>query len=197
MASGAPAPGVLSPDPVYAPIGGIFARYAAGGWSHIRLVEWLNGDPRIPPPPHRAAWTCSTIQALLRNPIYCGPVRYNHRPEGGYAPTAPGSAFLAPGRHPPLIDAATFARATEQRATAFTRPSYTRHALALGVGLFVCVSCGGPMTPSQQAPGLFYRCSWRQRRKGSPAQPGTAMGYAGGLAEEALLRAMRRLRAAP
>jgi len=196
--SGAPMRGVLLPDPVYAPIvREIFVRYAAGGWSHIRLVEWLNGAPCIPPPPHRVEWTCATIQALLRNPIYCGLVRYNHRPEGRYTRAAPGSAFLAQGRHPALIDAATFARVAERRAAAFTRPSYARHAPPVGAGVFVCVSCGGPMTPSHQEPGLVYRCSWRQRRKGNGAPPHTAPAYAGGLAEEALLREVRRLRAAP
>jgi len=189
---------LLAPDPVYAPIvGDIFARYAAGGWSHIRLVAWLNGDPRIPPPPGKDEWTCSTIQALLRNPLYCGLVRYNHRPEGRYDRAAPGSEFLASGRHAALINRATFDRVAERRATAFTRPGYQRHADTLGVGLFVCASCGGPMTPSHQEPGLFYRCSWYQRRKGSRGEAHTAMGYAGAIAEEALLREVRRLRLIP
>lgn len=189
---------LLAPDPVYAPIvRDIFARYAAGGWSHIRLVAWLNGDPRIPPPPGKDEWTCSTIQALLRNPLYCGLVRYNHRPEGRYDRAAPGSEFLAPGRHAALINRATFERVAEQRAAAFTRPRYQRHADTVGGGLFVCASCGGPMTPSRQEPGLFYRCSWYQRRKGSRGEAHTAMGYAGTIAEEALLREVRRLRLAP
>lgn len=183
-------------DPVYAPmVREIFVRYAAGGWSHISLVEWLNGDPAIPPPPGRRTWQCSTIQALLRNPFYCGLVRYNRRPEGRYASAAPGSAFLAPGHHPALIDEATFVRAAAQRDAAFTRPRYARHAPAVGDGLFVCAACGGPMTPSHQEPGLFYRCSWRQRRRGDPAQLHEAPGYVGGLAEEALLREVRRLQA--
>ena len=188
---------LLAPDPVYAPIvRDIFARYAAGGWSHIRLVAWLNGDPRIPPPPGKDEWTCSTIQALLRNPLYCGLVRYNHRPEGRYDRAAAGSEFLVPGRHAALINRATFDRVAERRAAAFTRPRYQRHADTLGVGLFVCASCGGPMTPSRQEPGLFYRCSWYQRRKGSRGEAHTAMGYAGAIAEEALLREVRRLRPA-
>jgi len=207
VASGAGAPvpeagrcprALLAPDPVYAPIvQEIFARYAAGGWSRIRLVEWLNSDPRIPPPPGRTHWICSTIHALLRNPLYCGLVRYNHRPEGRYERAGPGSEFLAPGRHPALIDRATFERVAERSAAAFTRPSYHQHEAALGAGLFVCASCGGPMTPSRQAPHLFYRCSWYQRRKGVSGAPHTAMGYAGGVAEEALLREVRRLRATP
>lgn len=53
------------------------------------------------------------------------------------------------------------------------------------------------MTPSRQEPGLFYRCSWYQRRKGSRGEAHTAMGYAGAIAEEALLREVRRLRPAP
>jgi len=194
--SGRRPPGLLVPDPVFAPlVREIFARYAAGGWSHIRLVDWLNDDPRIPPPPGRSEWTCPTIRDVLRNPLYAGLVRYNHRPEGRYDRAAPGDAFLAPGRHAALIDRATFKRAAEQRASAFTRPGYRRHAVTLGAGLFVCASCGGPMTPSHQEPGLFYRCGWYQRRKGSRDAPHAAMGYAGGIAEEALLREVRRLRA--
>ena len=193
--SGRRSPGQLIPDDVYAPIvREIFSRYAAGGWSHIRLVAWLNSDPHIPPPPHKVEWTCVTIQALLRNPLYCGLVRYNHQPEGRYERAAPGSAFVAPGRHPALIDRATFDRVAERRAAAFTRPGYQRHADTLGAGLFVCASCGGPMTPSHQEPGLFYRCSWYQRRKGTRSGVHTAMGYAGAIAEEALLREVRRLR---
>jgi hypothetical protein len=197
-ASGPCPPDLLLLDPVYAPIvREIFARYAAGGWSHISLVEWLNGDPAIPTPPGRRTWQCSTIQALLRNPFYCGLVRYNQRPEGRYASAAPGSAFLAPGRHPALIDQETFARAAARRDAAFTRPSYARHAPAVGDGIFVCAACGGPMTPSHQEPGLFYRCSWRQRRRADPDQPHEAPGYVGNLAEEALLREVRRLQAGP
>ncbi len=196
--SGRRPPGLLVPDSMYAPIvQEIFARYASGGWSRIRLVEWLNSDPRIPPPPGRVQWTCSTIHALLRNPLYCGLVRYNHRPEGRYERAGPGSEFLAPGRHPALIDRATFERVAERSAAAFTRPSYHQHEAALGAGLFVCASCGGPMTPSHQAPHLFYRCSWRQRRKGLREAPHTAMGYAGCIAEEALLREARRLHTTP
>jgi len=189
--------GQLIPDDVYAPIvRELFTRYAAGGWSHIRLVAWLNSDPHIPPPPHQVEWTCATIQALLRNPLYCGLVRYNHQPEGRYERAAAGSVFVAPGRHPALIDRATFDRVAERRAAAFTRPGYQRHADSLGVGLFVCTSCGGPMTPSHQEPGMFYRCSWYQRRKGTRSGGHTAMGYAGAIADEALLREVRRLRGA-
>jgi len=193
--SGRRSPGQLIPDDVYAPIvREIFTRYAAGGWSHIRLVTWLNSDPHIPPPPHKVEWTCATIQAMLRNPLYCGLIRYNHQPEGRYERAAPGSAFVAPGQHPALVDRATFDRVAERRAAAFTRPGYQRHADSLGVGLFVCASCGGPMTPSHQEPGLFYRCSWYQRRKGTRSRVHTAMGYAGAIADEALLREVRRLR---
>lgn len=188
-------PSQLILDDVYAPIvREIFTRYAAAGWSRIRLVEWLNSDPHIPPPPSKVEWTCATIQALLRNPLYCGLVRYNHQPEGRYERAAPGNAFVVPGRHPALVDRATFDRVAERRAAAFTRPGYQRHADSLGVGLFVCVSCGGPMTPSHQEPGLFYRCSWYQRRKGTRSGAHTAMGYGGVIADEALLREVQRLR---
>ncbi len=187
-------PGQLILDEVYAPIvREIFTRYAAGGWSHIRLVEWLNSDTHIPPPPHRAEWTCATIQAMLRNPIYCGLVRYNHRPEGRYERAAPGSTFLASGRQPAIIDRATFDCVAEWRAAAFTRPSYDEHEAALGVGLFICTSCGGPMTPSHQVPSMIYRCGWYQRRKGTHKEAYTAMAYAGRIADEALLREVRRL----
>ena len=193
--SGRRSSGQLILDDVYAPIvREIFTRYAAGGWSHIRLVAWLNGDPRTPPPPHKVELTCATNQAMLRNPLYCGLVRYNHQPEGRYERAAPGSAFVVPGRHPALIDRETFDRVAERRAAAFTRPGYQRHADTLGAGLFVCASCGGPMTPSHQEPGLFYRCSWYQRRKGTRSGVHTAMGYAGAIADEALLREVRRLR---
>jgi hypothetical protein len=184
----------LVPDPVYAPlVHAIFTRYATGDWSYLLLAEWLNGDPTIPPPPKEAEWYVSTVAALLCNPLYCGLVRYNHRPEGAYDRAEPGSEFLVPGRHPALIDRALFDRATALRAEASTQPSYTRHTASLGTGLFLCASCGGPMTTSHQGPRMHYRCSWQQRRKGLGGRKHTAPAYAGDLAHEALLREVQRL----
>ena len=184
----------LAPDPIYAPIvREIFARYAAGGWSYTRLVAWLNSDPSIVAPPGRERWIVSAVLAILTNPIYCGLVRYNRRPEGAYERAAPGSAILVQGHHAALIDPATFGAAAVRRAAASTRRSLRAHGASLATGLFVCSSCGGPMTTSHQDAGMLYRCGWQQRRKGVYA-PHTARAYAAGIAHEALLREVRRLR---
>jgi hypothetical protein len=189
--------GFLVPDAVYAPIiQEIFARYATGGWSYVRLVEWLNADPRIPPPPRKTTWSCATIRDVLRNPVYCGLVRYNHRPEGRYERASPGSEFVEPGRHVALIGHDLFDRVAERRAATKTRADYRRHQPVLGTGLFVCTACGGPMTASHQGPNMLYRCSWLQRRKGTHPGVHGVGSYAGELAHQALLREVRRLQSA-
>lgn len=191
-------PGLLVPDAVYAPVvQEIFTRYAAGGWSYLSLVDWLNGDPQVPPPPSGAGWTSAAIREVLRNPVYCGLVRYNRRPEGRYERAAPGSEFVEPGRHPALIDCATFDRVAARRAAAATRSGYRRHAPALGTGIFVCTACGGPMTASHQGPRMLYRCSWAQRRKGPHHPVHGVHSFAGEIADEALLREIRRLHTNP
>jgi site-specific DNA recombinase len=157
----------------------LFARYAAGGWSHRTLANWMNTDPRVPP---RSAtgggagfWTAGNVRGILANPVYCGLVRYNRRPSGLYDRATKGSVFVVDGRHDALIDRGTFDRVQERTAAAYARPSYNRqHHAQMGSGLFVCRGCGGPMAPCRSTTTNFYYKCGRRRQGSLCAEPSCA-----------------------
>jgi DNA invertase Pin-like site-specific DNA recombinase len=198
-------PGTLVPDPETAwLVAELFGRYAAGGWSLATLATWLNTDPRVPKRPPRKDregkerkerwYSASHVQRVLTNPTYLGLVRYNHTPSGVYDRAAPGSEFTEQGKHEPLVDQETFARVQAGLTAAARRQSYNRrHDAPLGAGLFVCASCGGPMTPCHY-PGekVIYKCS--RRREGSGCG---VPGHLGRTTHAALLREVSRLRGSP
>lgn len=115
------------------------------------IVRRLN-DLGIPPRKSRH-WSPATIRDMLRNPVYMGKVRWNWRcdkkrmVDGRVVVERPRSAndqcVLVDGKHPPLVDAETFAKAQELLSRNPPRPVGERYTVKNPLsGLIVCAVCG-------------------------------------------------------
>lgn len=106
-------------------------------------------------------WTASSIQTMLRNPVYIGKVRWNARPvrkkikDGEMVKTRPRARpedwILKDGLHPALIDRKTWEtvqlRLKENPSRPCPREYETQNPLA---GLVVCGLCGRKMVRRPQ-----------------------------------------------
>ena len=154
----------LEPDPDQAPVVKmIFEWYVHGipdeqgaptriGVS--KIVRRLN-DMGVKPV-RAEHWVNATVQCILENPVYCGKVRINYRPQvkrmesGRVAKSRPrvdpSQWVLANGLHEPLIDESTYAAAIAFRRQNPPRPvieaKIIQNPLA---GLVVCGVCGHKM----------------------------------------------------
>lgn len=119
-----------------------------------RIVRRLN-DMRIPPRKSNH-WSPATIRDILINPVYIGKIRWNWRKDskkmvdGRVVIARPRSLIddcvLADGKHPPLIDDATFALAQEYMAQNPPHPIGERNKVKNPLsGLVVCAKCGKKM----------------------------------------------------
>ena len=119
-----------------------------------RIVRRLN-DMRIPPR-KSTHWSPATIRDILINPVYIGKIRWNWRKDskkmvdGRVVIARPRSSIddcvLADGKHPPLIDDATFALAQEYMAQNPPHPIGERNKVKNPLsGLVVCAKCGKKM----------------------------------------------------
>jgi site-specific DNA recombinase len=90
------------------------------------------------------------VEAILRNPFYCGKMRVCGK--------------LYPGNHKPLISAAVFRRVQAIKKERYGKKS-TRHNF-LFRGLFRCAGCQGMLTGERQKGHAYYRC----HTKGCPAK---------------------------
>ncbi len=91
-----------------------------------------------------------SVEALLRNPFYCGLIVVQ----------TTGETF--PGQHEPLIDISTFRRVQEVKAGRGKKMS-KRHD-HLYRGLFRCGLCAAALTPELHKGRVYYRC----QSKGCP-----------------------------
>jgi DNA invertase Pin-like site-specific DNA recombinase len=115
------------------------------------IVRKLN-DLRVPPL-KSDAWVMSTIQGMLRNPVYVGKIRWNARPgtkkmvDGQMSRTRPRAKekdwIIVDGLHQPIIDEDTWNRAQELMKSNPSVPTPKdkpiKNPLA---GLIVCGMCG-------------------------------------------------------
>ena len=119
-----------------------------------RIVRRLN-DMRIPPR-KSTHWSPASIRDILINPVYIGKIRWNWRKDskkmvdGRVVIARPRSSIddcvLADGKHPPLIDDATFALAQEYMAQNPPHPIGERNKVKNPLsGLVVCAKCGKKM----------------------------------------------------
>ncbi len=97
-------------------------------------------------------WSPATVRDILKNPVYVGKVRWNWRcdkkrmVDGRVVIERPRSApeqcVLVDGKHPPLVDAATFDRAQELLSHNPPRPVNERHVMKNPLsGLMECAVC--------------------------------------------------------
>jgi len=130
------APSRLEPDPATAWIvAELFTRYAAGGWSTPSLALWMNTDSRLPKPRIRHnrdgqvisadQWTGSSINYILRDPVYRGAIRFNHEPDGVYERAAPDAEVTVEDKHPAPVSPALWHAVQERLDAAPGAPTPT------------------------------------------------------------------------
>lgn len=180
----------------------MFRRYAAGGETVISLVQWLNSDPRVPPPMKAAAWSRPTVADMLKRPVYIGHLRYNHRPSGDYERARPADMFIVEDTHPALVDQETWDRVQARLRAATQTPSANRTHTPRGketsllVGMLRCPDCGGGTSMlrdrvHQKTPQ--YRCSNRINGRTACTSPSIKAS----VVEAAVLAAVSRLQGVP
>jgi len=169
----------------------IFRQFACCGESAAAIARQLNA--RHLPSASGKPWQGSGVLAILRNPVYCGMVRWGARRRvktaaGGTIHTArPRSAdcLLSPGLHPPLVSEElwdqTQARLSRRAAPPVPGPRQLRNPLA---GLLYCGCCGKPMTRRPQKHGRDTLLC--------PTIGCAAVGCTLETAEQALLQALAR-----
>ncbi len=132
-----------SHDPKRAPlIKEALELYASGQYSYCSLLEKMtarglrnrNGRPL----------TRTGLAAVLSNPFYCGVMLIR----------TTGETF--PGKHEPLISAATFEAIQAVRSGKYAK-IVTRHKHTYR-GLFRCGLCNTTMIPERQKGHVYYRC---------------------------------------
>jgi DNA invertase Pin-like site-specific DNA recombinase len=199
-------PGLLVPDEELRWVirDEIYGRYAEGGWSCRALAEDLNSRPDVPPPTPGRQWTQDRINYILHNPTYYGGVPHNFICTGEYERAAPGTAFIADGKHEPLVPKELWDRVQamcERNAThiGVARP---RAEADLASGLLCCHECCAPMVTVRRKsdPGRRGQYECVARREGRPGPAGIpcrATSYRIDLAHNALLAQIARLQGAP
>jgi site-specific DNA recombinase len=157
-------PGKLIPDERTAPtLRRIFAEYLAGAGDKTIAFN-LNADG-IPSGRGRT-WCGSAVKQIVTNPTYVGKL----------ARRAPGGRYVAEvldGRHEPLIDEGTFARAQDLRAARKSKAGNGRGRPVVGShlcvnGLLRCGECGSAMVARTGRNGRSdaYICRGRDESRG-------------------------------
>lgn len=133
----------IVPDPLKAPlIAHAFERYASGLVSLADLAEELTslglrsraGNPII----------VSALDKMLKNPIYCGRIRYR--------------GAIYPGAHEPLVSVELFERVQEAFAPNRTKNNAQKRSYALR-DFLTCGECGAKITAGTHKGHVYYRCT--------------------------------------
>jgi hypothetical protein len=166
-------PGGLAVDEVTAPVVREMFRRCAAGESIYSIHAWLNtltlpNGERLPSP--RGKWFGTTFAVhVLRNPVYCGMVRWGVNAYGkfeGRFRRPDAEHVLVPGQHEPLVDRETFdqVQAMLDAIALRKRPQRTRQCFLL-TGLLTCGTCGRAICglrgyKRNKTPGgyYYYRC---------------------------------------
>jgi site-specific DNA recombinase len=153
--------GAVQADPTVAPlIRDAFARYATGRCSLQEMARWANDAGLRSVEGNRMDRL--NIRKILTNVAYTGQVGYHLRC---------GDGVVAKGKHPPIVDAALFAKVQEtlarRRNRRPTRP-HGRQPYPL-TGVAVCGACGSsmlgsPVTVQGRWRYRYMRCSIAQRQ---------------------------------
>jgi site-specific DNA recombinase len=144
---------VLAPHPIEAPIvTQLYQRYASGKHSLSDLRRYLNE--------HGIVKSRFSIWYVLKSRVYVGEIMHGRYSKSPFGPKP--DVTYAQGKHPPLVDEATFARvqarlaANASRRRGGTAPKY------LFSGLIRCGGCGrgyvGIKKPTKSGLKLLYRC---------------------------------------
>jgi hypothetical protein len=134
----------IIPDPVRAPlVRHVFERYATGLVSLRDLADELHGLGLRHVRSGRKVYP-SSLHGLLRNPAYCGMVRYQET--------------IYSGKHEPLVSLDLFEQVQKMFEPNRNGNKEHSHVFALRDFLW-CGKCGCKITAERQMGFVYYRCS--------------------------------------
>jgi site-specific DNA recombinase len=137
-------------DPVRSPlVGHAFERYATGVVSlrdlanelHAMGLSYVRSGQKV---------HASSLHGILRNPVYCGFVRFK--------------GTLYPGKHEPLVSHDLFQKVQEVFEPNRNGNKEQRHVFALRDFLY-CAECGCKITAENQRGHAYYRCTHGRGRE--------------------------------
>lgn len=161
--------GKLYVNPIEANVIRTIFELCLSGNGASRIAKYLNDPANNMLRPHGAdEWSQSVILRMLKNPIYCGYVRYGNKTRKKY-----GDMVLAKSDHEPIISEETFNRVQElfrQRRTNPPRSGTGVHPL---VGIIRCGKCGDAMigwfakagTSGRKVDYRGYICNGRRHKR--------------------------------
>lgn len=133
----------IVPDPATAPlVVHAFTRYASGLVSLSGLADDLNERGLRSRSGGRII--VSALHQMLKNPIYCGRIRYKGR--------------IYPGAHEPLVPVSLFETVQEAFAPNRTKNNAQKRTYALRDFLY-CAECGAKVTAGTHKGHVYYRCT--------------------------------------
>jgi site-specific DNA recombinase len=148
----------------------IFDLYLSGN-GMSRIVKHLNDPSNHIPHPHGSDhWSMKVINTIVKNPVYCGYVRYGNKTKKR---GSNHELVVTKSTHEPIIEEHVFNRAQslmEQRRTSPPRSGTGVHPL---VGVLRCGLCGGPMIGRTAKAGTSgrihdyhgYMCNTRRHKR--------------------------------
>lgn len=120
--------------------------------SSLQVAKTLNEQGLLPRSGN--PWTPATIGIILKNPFYCGKMRYNYRDEkkglNHWSVKDEAEWIMIDGHHPAIVDEDDWRNACKQlesrrRNQAVANRAYTRKNTHIFAGLLTCGYCGGNM----------------------------------------------------
>jgi site-specific DNA recombinase len=130
-----------------------FELYATGTYSYALLAKTLAELGLVGRKKKQASLSPANVQYLLKNPFYCGLIRFKGE--------------LYEGRHDAIISKELFDR-VQERMTRKCKPNKRKPAYFVFRGLMYCGECGCLITAEKQKGHHYYRCT---KRKGNCSQP--------------------------
>lgn len=118
-----------------------------------------------------ARWSGSAVLRLLKNPVYCGALRWNHTPST-QRQKHPEETILEEAVHTAIVDEETFSLVQSRIAERTTRHPRTLSSSFLFSGMLYCSRCRSPLrgktAVTQGKNGarhahIYYQCSGRKR----------------------------------
>lgn len=120
----------------------MFNWYGNRDYSYRRIATELN-ESKIPSPTGKL-WSCAYIQRILKNPVFIGYVRHNHRPtkRGKRLITPKEEWILVKGTHPVIVAEDLFNKVQERIKQKTSLRGRVVGSKGLLVGLAKCGYCG-------------------------------------------------------
>ena len=133
--------GQLHPHPEEAKLVKAMFRQYALGYSPKQIAEEANRQGFRGK--NGGRWSPGAVLRLLKNPVYCGDLRWNHIP--GQRQQQPEETFLEEDVHTPVVEEEMFLRVQKRIAERTTRHPRTLSSPFLFSGLLFCARCHTPM----------------------------------------------------